>query len=116
MEESFEQAAKDGKLEELEELEERVYETAREGKLEKLEEILRNNPTLNVNWRCPYGWTALRIAGGSGQEAIVSILLTRSDIDVNLKSAYGETPFLIACERGYTSCSAAAEGFQGQSE
>ena len=96
--------------------EEKLRRAARYGNVSEVKEILRNNPTLNVNWRCPYGWTALRIAGGSGQEAIVSILLTRSDIDVNLKSAYGETPFLIACERGYTSCSAAAEGFQGQSE
>jgi len=76
------------------------------GNVQEVEEILRNNPTLDVNWsnENEKGSTALNIACDRVHDSIVSILLAHPDIDVNQKDINGWTPFNIACLNGFTSC------------
>jgi len=75
--------------------------------VEEVKSILRKNHFLNVNWKTEesYGaWTALYAACWTGCDSVVSILLAHPDINPNLKSEVGNTPFLIACYNGSTSC------------
>ena len=76
------------------------------GKVENVKDILRKNPSLNVNWKNEgdHARTALVAACWNGHDSVVSILLAHPDIDPNLKSEFGYTPFRSACFRGYTSC------------
>jgi len=85
-------------------MEKQFYEAAGNGEVEEAEEILRNNPTLDINRVDENGNAALHYACGKGRYSIVSILLGRSGIDVNLKNKRGSTPL----------CSSVAEGFEGQ--
>ena len=68
--------------------------------------ILRDNPTLDVNWRNPEEnqSTALRQACADGQDPIAAILLAHPDIDVNLKNRDGYTPLYSATYCGRTAC------------
>ena len=81
-------------------------DAADNGKVEEVKSILRKNPSLNVNWKSKErgATTALYIACISGHDSVVSILLAHPDIDPNLKNTSGNTPFLIACANGNTSC------------
>ena len=76
------------------------------GNVSEVREILRLNPCLDVNWKSAKvnGWSALHLSCANGLPAIVSLLLAHPDIDVNLKEAYGCTPFYWACSNGRTSC------------
>ena len=47
---------------------------------------------------------ALYAACNNGRDSVVSILLAHPDIDPNLKTKSGWTPFMIACCNGNTSC------------
>jgi len=86
-------------------MERELYQAVRDGKVEEVEEIFRKDPTLNVNWRNGgNGHTALRIAIQNGYDAIASILLAHPDIDANMKSFGGWTPFMFACFERRTSC------------
>ena len=38
---------------------------------------------------------------GTGREALVGLLLTREDIDVNAKGKHGQTPLLLAAGKGH---------------
>jgi len=69
-------------------------------------DILRTNPDVNVNWRHgPHGHGALhRACEEGGLDLIVSSLLAHPDIDVNLKTDAGSSPFFVACSNGHTSC------------
>ena len=69
-------------------------------------EILRNNPTINVNWKnmLVLGRTALHIAARLDLDQTVAILLAHPGIDVNVKDEEDETPFMCACYLGRTSC------------
>jgi len=88
--------------------EEKLRRAARYGNVSEVKEILRNNPTLNVNWKrkgvLHFGDTALHIASARGYDSIVSILLAHPNVDVNQKDNNGSTPFLWACRSGKTSC------------
>ena len=85
-------------------MEEKFYLAAKYGKVEEVKEILRNNPSLNVNWEDDTGWTALFAACFFGlHDSVASILLTHPTIDVNLKNDDGKTPFSSACSQGKTS-------------
>jgi len=85
-------------------MEEKFFNAAFDGKVEKLEEILRNHPTLNVNWQDNSGWSTLQDACYNGQEPVVSNLLAHPDIDVNLRDRTGWTPFMRATISGSTPC------------
>ena len=61
------------------------------------QDILRNNPTLDVNWQDKDGLTALHRACASADHSTVSLLLAHPDIDVSLRNLGGETVFLTAC-------------------
>jgi len=93
-------------------MEKTFYDAAKEGKEAEVKDILRKNPSLNVNWRNEgdLAMTALYAACWSGHDSVVSILLAHPDIDPNLKNKNGNTPFMIACWRGYTSCAAGSTG------
>jgi len=79
---------------------------AKNGLMEDVKEILRNNPTLNINWsnEDENGNTALNIACDRGHDSIVSILLAHPNIDVNYEDNQGWIPFNCACYNGSTSC------------
>jgi len=85
-------------------MEQKFYEAAETGKVEEVKEILKNDPTLNVNWKNEYGTTVLNRACAYGHDSIVSLLLAHPDIDVNKKDNDGNTPFMWACVFGRTSC------------
>ena len=74
--------------------------------MEEVKSILRNNPSLNVNWKNEGGyhaWTHLFVSCWNGHDSVVPILLAHPDIDPNLKDKDGNTPFFIACYVGSTS-------------
>jgi len=62
-------------------------------------EVLRNNPTLNVNWKDlgTFGCAALHRACNNGHDAAVTILLAHPDINVNARNDFGCTPFVWCC-------------------
>jgi len=68
-------------------------------------EILRNNPTIDVNWggEDKHQLTPLHGASFNGHDAIVAALLAHPDIDVNRRDS-GWTAFSMACRFGSTSC------------
>jgi len=82
------------------------WEAAFNGKVEEVKDILRNNPSLNVNWKNEEwnAWTALYAACIDGHDSVVSILLAHPDINPDLKQEHGWTPFMTACYQGNTSC------------
>ena len=87
-------------------MEKTFWDAAGNGKVEEVKSILRNNPSLNVNWKNEErgAWTALVAACHNGHDSVVSILLAHPDIDPNLKDEGGNTPFMLACYSGRTSC------------
>ena len=96
-------------------MEKTFYIAASGGKVEEVKDILRKNPSLNVNWKNEEvgARTALYAACQFGHYSVVSTLLAHPDIDPNLKEKDGDTPFLIACAHGNTSCASAAAGSTG---
>jgi len=87
-------------------MEKAFFDAAKGGRVEEVKSILRKNPSLNVNWKTEeiLARTALVAACMNGPDSVVSILLAHPDIDPNLKSKDGLTPFMIACANGRTSC------------
>jgi len=86
-------------------MERMLYDAVSSGKVEEVKEILGGNPTLDVNWKNrDTGWSSLHRACWSDRGSIVSIFLAHPDVDVNLKSDDGSTPFNDSCFKGATSC------------
>lgn len=57
--------------------------------------------TVDVNWRNDANhWPALTVAADTGQAGIVSDLLGRDDLDVNVTDELGQTPLHVAADRG----------------
>jgi len=79
-------------------------EAAKDGKVDELKEILRNNPNIDVNWEgnLGSGHSPLTVACQGGRGAIVSILLAHPNIDANMKNKSGWTPFNYSCSMGKT--------------
>jgi hypothetical protein len=75
-----------------------------DNKIEELKEILKNNPTLNVNWKNEHydGCTALDRACVHGTVDVVRLLMAHRDIDINQKDNYGRFPFMTACRNGHS--------------
>jgi len=80
------------------------YEASRNGNVPLVEEILRDNSTLDVNWKngLDNGMTALLAACECGRDAVVAILLAHPGTNVNVKDSAGQTPFEWACYSGST--------------
>jgi len=87
-------------------MEQKFYDAVNGGKVEEVKEILRSNPNLKINWKKEKDsdYTALISACANGHDSIVSILLAHPDIDVNLKSTSGYSPFNYARSKERTSC------------
>jgi len=77
----------------------------RNGDAKELAELLRQDPGFDVNVdQDGSGVTLLHYAcSGDSRSAVIPLLLAHTDIDVNSKTANGETPFYFACFRGCTS-------------
>jgi len=77
----------------------------KKGDVKELAELIRQDPGFDVNAQDEDGWTFLHFACcDNSRSAVIPLLLAHPDIDVNLKTKYGSTPFCIACEDGTTSC------------
>ena len=76
----------------------------KEGDAGELAELMRQDPGFDVNMAVDViGSTLLHYAcGGDSRSAVIPLLLAHPDIDVNVKSKNGWTPFSYACG-GYTS-------------
>jgi len=80
----------------------------KKGDAKKVAELTRQDPGFNVNMdqsQIENGYTLLHYACLQGsRSAVIPLLLAHPDIDVNLKSTYGSTPFHLACSNGLTPC------------
>jgi len=78
----------------------------KKGDAKKLAELIRQDPGFNVNMdRDGDGWTLLHYAcWDDSRSAVIPLLLAHPDIDVNVKSISGSTPFFWACIYGNPSC------------
>jgi len=77
------------------------------GDAKKLAELMRQGPgfDVNMNRNGGNGNTLLYYACEVGsRSAVIPLLLAHPDIDVNVKSTHGYTPFFGACYYGNTSC------------
>ena len=88
------------------EMEQEFWEAAGEGNEVAMKKILRDNPTLDVNWgnEDDDGQAALHRACINGHDSIVTLLLAHPNINVNQKDNTGCTPFMHACINEDTSC------------
>jgi len=78
-----------------------------EGNAKRLAELMGQDPGFNVNMDLHgHGNSLLHHAckGGNRRSPVIPILLAHPDIDVNVKTEYGSTPFYWACVLGYASC------------
>ena len=78
----------------------------KKGDVKELAGLMRQDPGFNVNKvQDGDGWTLLHYAcWDDSRSAVIPLLLAHPDIDVNVKSIYGSTPFFWACEYGQLSC------------
>jgi len=76
------------------------------GNPEKVAELMSQNPDFKVNMGLDRnGGTLLHHAcQGDHRYAVIPLLLAHPDIDVNVKSISGYTPFYYACSEGRPSC------------
>jgi len=74
--------------------------------VKKVAELIREDPGFKVNKELDgNGDTLLHYAcRADSRSAVIPLLLAHPDIDVNVKSMDGVTPFCYACEHGRTSC------------
>ena len=82
-----------------------MFTAVRSGDAKKVAELIRQDPGFKVNMdQDEYGYTLLHHACvDSYRSAVIPLLLAHPDIDVNVKTIYGETPFYHACY-GRPSC------------
>ena len=68
----------------------------RKGDTKELAELMRQDPGFKVNQQDEDGWTLLHYACyGQSRSAVIPLLLAHPDIDPNVKTKYGDTPFFI---------------------
>ena len=81
-------------------VEDLLFDAAWSGSVDDLSSLLRDRPDVNVNWTNPdkYQWTPLHAASLRGRVEVAKLLLAHPNIHVNLKSKFGETPFLLGCQ------------------
>ena len=76
---------------------EQLHDAARSGSVDDVSFLLRDHPEIDVNWADLAQWTPLHIASLLGHVEVVKLLLTRPNIDVNVKTRFGQTPFSLGC-------------------
>lgn len=82
-------------------VEQLFYDAVLDKRVEEIRNLIRDNPTLDVNWMNPYcQCTSLHQACFLGEVEIVTILLNHPNIDVNAKDGIDRTPLeLASCSR-----------------
>ena len=66
--------------------------------------LLRNHPEVNVNWADDeFCQAPLHAASINGHVEVVKLLLAHPDINVNVRSNAGQTPFSKGCSLGHVS-------------
>jgi ankyrin repeat protein len=78
-------------------MEQKLWDAAENGREEEARNILSENKDINVNWANSSGYAALHGASRKGFDKIVALLLAHPDIDVNVQTNKGSSPFLLAC-------------------
>ena len=83
-----------------------MFAAVEKGDAKELAELIRQDPGFKVNMeRDEYGFVLLHQAcWNSSRFDVIPVLLAHPDIDVNVKSNHGLTPFDLACVNGFTSC------------
>jgi hypothetical protein len=76
---------------------EQLYNASKYGHFERAETLLRDNPSLDVNWKTQIGLTALHCASGGDYAEIVKLLLAHPAININVQTVSGFTPLLFTC-------------------
>ena len=84
-------------------MEQQLMNAATNGLFEEAEALLRDNPSLHVNWKNGAQQTALHCASQNGHAEVVKLLLAHPEIDVNVGTGVRETPFLLSCWLGKVS-------------
>ena len=79
---------------------EQFYNSALNGQLSTVKTTMRD-PTLDLNWKNPHGFTALAAACSKDHFDVVEYLLTLPKVDVNLTQQDGLSPLSIAVMRNY---------------
>jgi len=76
------------------------------GNAKKVAELIREDPGFKVNMdQDGNGSTLLHYAClDSDRSAVIPLLLAHPGIDVNVKTKCGDSPFILACLYGFTSC------------
>jgi len=75
------------------------------GDAEKLSELMRQDPDFDVNKDHGKGWTLLHVVCNKNSRSdMIPLLQAHPDINVNLRSAFGNTVFEFVCLCGLTSC------------
>ena len=85
-------------------VEKKLFDAAWDGRASEVSSLLRDHPEINVNWsKEGSGWTSLHAASRNGRVEVVKLLLAHPNIDVNMKSSNGNTPFSLGCLCGQVS-------------
>jgi len=84
-------------------VESQLYYAVQSGDIGTVSSLLKNNPSLDVNWKARNQWTALSIASMCCYVEDVKLLLAHPNVNVNMKGATGKTPFLLCCAHGHVS-------------
>ena len=76
-----------------------MLDAVKSGDAKKLAELIRQDPGFSLNMdQDGSGYTLLHFACLEGsRSAVIPLLLSHPDIDVNVKNVYGDTPFYYAC-------------------
>ena len=78
--------------------------TVQSGNVKRLALLMRRDPVFNVNKdQDGFGGALLHYAWADSSH-MIPLLLVHPDIDVNWKTQSENTPFMLACYRGGTSC------------
>jgi len=80
--------------------EKRLYDAAQYDRLEEVEALLRDNPSLDINWKYYKGWTALHAASWQGHVEVFKILLAHPAIQFQVQTKRGFSPFVLGCKNG----------------
>ena len=83
--------------------EEKLFEAAKKGDTNTVKSLLEENTHIDVNYRDSYydGYTALHYAASNGHREICELLISNSNIDINVKDNIGDTALHSAASNGH---------------